>query len=120
MFVGFNVRILDQFEFIQTQWLNNGRSLGLGSTPDLVAGQWTRGEQREVVLTTPDGPVSVSAQNPYVETKGGEYVLVPSLRGLRYLANRAWAVTSTPEHQSADGPDAVPVPVAHDGPHPPP
>jgi Dyp-type peroxidase family len=120
MFVGFNVRILDQFEFIQTQWLNNGRSLGLGSTPDLVAGQWTRDQKREVVLTTPDGPVIVSAQNPYVRTRGGEYVLVPSLRGLRYLAKRAWAVTSTPEHRSADGPDAVPVPAAHDGPHPPP
>ena len=120
MFVGFNVRILDQFEFIQTQWLNNGRSLGLGTTPDLVAGQWNPDEKREVVLTTPDGPVSVTAQHPYVRTRGGEYVLVPSLRGLHYLANRAWAVTSTPENRSAADPDAVPVPVAHDAPHPPP
>jgi hypothetical protein len=98
MFVGFNVRILDQFEFIQTQWLNTGRSLGIGTTPDLVAGQWTAGEQRDVVLTTPDGPVTVSAHHPYVRTIGGEYVLVPSLRGLYYLASRAWPLTSPLEH----------------------
>ena len=84
LFVCFNVRIAEQFEFIQRQWLNDGRPFGLATNPDPVAGHWPEAEPR-TLLVEGSAP-SVAPLERFVRTRGGEYFFVPSLRGLSALS----------------------------------
>jgi deferrochelatase/peroxidase EfeB len=86
MFVALQARLDDQFEFVQRQWLNGGAAFGLGRDPDVLAGHWTGGP-RQVVLPTPHMPDIAAVPNPVVVARGGGYFLVPSMRGLHYLAS---------------------------------
>jgi Dyp-type peroxidase family len=86
LFVAYNARIAEQFEFVQSQWLNTGTVLGLGSDPDVIAGSWPEKERRTVTLIDRDtGRVEVRAAPRLVRVRGGEYFFVPSLSGLRAL-----------------------------------
>jgi len=86
LFVAYNARIAEQFEFVQSQWLNTGTVLGLGSDPDVIAGSWPEKERRTVTLIDrATGRVEVRAAPRLVRVRGGEYFFVPSLSGLRAL-----------------------------------
>jgi Dyp-type peroxidase family len=86
LFVCFNARIAEQFEFIQRQWLNDGRPFGLGTNPDPVVGAWPQDEKRAVLLQQESHPiVGPTPSKAIVRTRGGEYFFVPSLPGLRWL-----------------------------------
>lgn len=86
MFVSLQARLDDQFEFVQRAWLNDGGSFGLGRDPDALSGHWTDGA-RQVVLPTHCGPPAVATTEPITRARGGAYLLVPSIRGLHYLAD---------------------------------
>ncbi len=82
IFVCFCASIERQFEVIQTQWCNDGDAFGLGREPDLMLGG--DGEAR---MTLPGNPPRfVRRRRPFVLTRGGEYLYVPSLSGLQELA----------------------------------
>jgi Dyp-type peroxidase family len=82
VFACFCASIERQYEVVQTQWCNDGDVFGLGREPDLMLGG--DGEAR---MTLPgDPPRFVRRKRPFVLTRGGEYLYVPSLTGLRELA----------------------------------
>ena len=85
IFIAINARIEDQFEFIQTQWLNAGRPFHLGDEPDPIAGNG--GVCRVVVNGVP--PFLAKVDEPFVEFRGGEYFFVPSFSGLDAIMEAA-------------------------------
>jgi len=91
IFVCFNVDIERQFEFIQRMWLNDGDVLGLGSDPDPIAGNWDPATRRQRRFVIPgDRPLAVGLQRPLVTTRGGAYLLLPSMDALRGLGD--WTI----------------------------
>jgi Dyp-type peroxidase family len=84
LFLCFVADIERQFEFVQTQWCNDGNAFGLGRDPDVLVG--ARTDQAKMVVHDPKKPRFLWPLPPLVTTRGGEYLLVPSLAGLRALA----------------------------------
>lgn len=87
-FLAMQARIEDQFEFIQSRWLNTGGTLQVGNDPDPFAG---------VASSDADGPRFVHQGAPptvlplptgddeFTVVRGGEYFVMPSLPGLYAL-----------------------------------
>jgi Dyp-type peroxidase family len=73
-----------QFEFVKTQWLNDGIFIGAPAEKDPLVGQ----SDGSSMFTIPQRPVRRRLQDlpPFVVTRGGEYCFVPGLRALRWLA----------------------------------
>ena len=91
LFIAYNVRIAEQFEFIQSQWLNTGIAFGLGTDPDVISGHWPPDERRWITVRDANGRLVRNELPRLVTVRGGEYFFVPSLPGLRALAQRAGA-----------------------------
>ncbi|HJT29773.1 MAG TPA: Dyp-type peroxidase [Pyrinomonadaceae bacterium] len=79
-FVGANIG--RQFEFVQSQWVNDGVFFGAGDDKDPIVGSG------EINFTLPRKPVRKRLQGipKFVVTRGGEYCFMPGLRALRWLA----------------------------------
>jgi Dyp-type peroxidase family len=73
-----------QFEFVKTQWLNDGIFIGAPAEKDPLAGA----NGGTGTLTIPQRPIRRRLQSlpPFVITRGGEYCFAPGLRALRWLA----------------------------------
>jgi Dyp-type peroxidase family len=73
-----------QFEFVKTQWLNDGIFIGAPAEKDPLVGP----NDGSGMFTIPQRPIRRRLQNlpPFVVTRGGEYCYVPGLRALRWLA----------------------------------
>jgi Dyp-type peroxidase family len=103
LFVACNVRISEQFEFIQQQWLNDGSPFGLGSIPDPLGGGWDPESPRAIVVG--GRPPLVRAPLPsFVTTTGGEYFFVPSIPGLWALANHAASTSGQCDVEASEQP----------------
>lgn len=89
-FIALQARIEDQFEFVQARWLNTGSTLQVGQDPDPIAGVVTEGvgAPRFVRQGSPVRvvPLGRSPADGLSEVRGGEYFVLPSLPGLRLLA----------------------------------
>jgi Dyp-type peroxidase family len=85
LFMCFVADIERQFEFVQTQWCNDGNVFGLGRDPDVLVG--ARNGTSKMVVHDREHPRFLWPRPRLVTTRGGEYLLVPSLRGLRALAD---------------------------------
>ena len=74
-----------QFEFVQSQWVNDGVFFGAGDDKDPVIG--SNGNSGS--FTVPRKPVRRRIQGipNFVVTRGGEYCFMPGLRALRWLAD---------------------------------
>lgn len=73
-----------QFEFVQSQWVNDGVFFGAGKDKDPIIG--SNGSDR--TYTVPRKPVRRRLQGlpRFVITRGGEYCFMPGLRALQWLA----------------------------------
>jgi len=73
-----------QFEFIQSQWINDGIFFGGNADKDPIVGAMQPGES----FTVPRRPVRRRLQGlpRFVVTRGGEYGFMPGIRALRWLA----------------------------------
>ena len=73
-----------QFEFVKTQWLNDGIFIGAPGEKDPLAGA----NDGTGTFTIPQRPIRRRLQSlpPFVITRGGEYCFAPGLRALRWLA----------------------------------
>ena len=82
MFAFVGAHIGRQFEFVQSQWINDGVFFGAGNDKDPIAGS------TEVNFTLPRRPVRKRLQGipRFVVTRGGEYCFMPGLRALRWLS----------------------------------
>jgi Dyp-type peroxidase family len=74
-----------QFEFVQSEWMNDGVFFGAGATKDPVVGA----ADGEAGYTIPRRPVRrrLAALPRFVVTRGGEYCFLPSLSALRWLGD---------------------------------
>jgi Dyp-type peroxidase family len=82
VFVGAHLR--RQFEFVKTQWINDGIFIGTPAEKDPLAGP----NDGTDTFTIAQRPIRRRLQGlpPFIVTRGGEYCFVPSLRALRWLA----------------------------------
>ena len=73
-----------QFEFVKTQWLNDGVFIGAPSEKDPLVGP----NDTSGTFTIPARPIRRRLRDvpPFVITRGGEYCFAPGLRAMRWLA----------------------------------
>ena len=85
VFVFAGTHLNRQFEFVKTQWLNDGIFIGAPAEKDPLAGS----NDSSGMFTIPQRPIRRRLQNlpPFVVTRGGEYCFAPGLRALRWLAD---------------------------------
>jgi Dyp-type peroxidase family len=84
MFAFVGAHLKRQFEFVQSEWSNGGEFLGLGDAKDPVTGA-AEGDGAFVIPRRPM-PRRLNGLARFVVTRGGEYGFMPSLSGLRWLA----------------------------------
>ena len=84
IFVFAGAHLKRQFEFVKTQWLNDGIFIGAPAEKDPLVGP----NDGSGVFTIPQRPIRRRLQDlpPFVVTRGGEYCFAPSLRALSWLA----------------------------------
>jgi len=84
MFAFVGAHLGRQFEFVQSQWINDGVFFGAGDDKDPIVGSNDGGDG----FTVPRRPVRRRLQGlpRFVVTRGGEYCFMPGLRALRWLA----------------------------------
>ena len=83
VFVCLGASIMRQFEFVQTQWMNDGNIFALGADKDVLAGD-NDGTGKMTVQGRP--PWFVGAIPRLVTNKGGDYFFLPGIRALRHIA----------------------------------
>jgi deferrochelatase/peroxidase EfeB len=86
MFAFVGAHIGRQFEFVQSQWINDGVFFGAGTDKDPVIGS---DHGKAGSFTVPRKPVRRRVQGipNFVVTRGGEYCFMPGLRAFRWLAD---------------------------------
>ncbi|WP_157574973.1 Dyp-type peroxidase [Jiangella muralis] len=84
IFVFAGAHLRRQFEFVKTQWLNDGIFIGAPRESDPLVGPHDDSSS----FTIPQRPIRRRLQDlpPFVVTRGGEYCFAPSLSALRWLA----------------------------------
>lgn len=84
LFIG--VSLHDQFEFLMTQWTNDGIfAAGLGRTNDPLIGAQATGAG-SFAIPRAGGTVVLHGLTRFVTTRGGAYCFLPSVSAVRYLA----------------------------------
>ncbi|MBN9165728.1 MAG: peroxidase [Myxococcales bacterium 68-20] len=85
MFAFIGAHLGRQFEFVQSEWINDGVFAGLEHARDPIVGSNAAGG----TFSIPRRPIPrrVSGLQRFVVTRGGEYGFMPSLRALRWLAD---------------------------------
>jgi len=89
IFIAFaNANPQRQFEFVQSQWVNDGDFIAAGAEKDPLASV----QSDHGVYTFPAKPIrrKMLGMPSFVVTKGGEHTFLPGLGGLRWLANAGW------------------------------
>jgi Dyp-type peroxidase family len=83
IFVFAGTHIKRQFEFVKTQWLNDGIFIGAPNEKDPLVGP----NDGSGTLTIPKRPIRrrLGDLPPFVVTRGGEYCFAPGLQALRWL-----------------------------------
>lgn len=94
MFVFAGAHLRRQFEFVKTQWLNDGIFIGAPLESDPLVGP----HDESGTFTIPKRPIRRWLQDlpPFVVTRGGEYCFAPSLSALRWLADLDTPRPATP------------------------
>jgi Dyp-type peroxidase family len=85
MFAFIGSHLKRQFEFVQSEWINNGEFFGDSSDKDPVSGA----SDGDGAFIAPRRPVRRRLQGlpRFVITRGGEYCFMPGLRAMRWLAD---------------------------------
>ena len=84
IFVFAGAHLKRQFEFVKTQWLNDGIFIGAPLERDPLVGP----NDGSSSFTIPQRPIRRKLQNlpPFVVTRGGEYFFAPGLNAMAWLA----------------------------------
>ncbi|HVG00840.1 MAG TPA: Dyp-type peroxidase [Chloroflexia bacterium] len=85
MFAFLGAYLERQFEFVKTQWQNDGNFVGLDDEKDPISGP----NDGTGTFTVPRRPVRRRLHGipRFMTTKGGEYCFMPSIRALHWLAD---------------------------------
>jgi Dyp-type peroxidase family len=84
VFIFMGTDLVRQFEFIKSQWADDGNFVSLGTEKDPLVGD----NDGTGTFTIPKHPVRRRLQQlpRFVITKGGEYMFMPGIRALNWLA----------------------------------
>ena len=84
VFIFMGADLVRQYEFLMTQWANDGDFVGLGTEKDPLIGD----NDGTGTFTIPRRPIRRRLQQlpRFVITKGGEYLFMPGIRALNWLA----------------------------------
>ncbi|MDL9979542.1 Dyp-type peroxidase [Microbacterium sp. ASV49] len=87
LFVFAGAHLKRQFEFVKTQWLNDGIFIGAPNEADPLIGS----AAGPTDFTIPQKPIRRRLTDipPFVTTRGGEYFFAPSLSAMRWLTELA-------------------------------
>ena len=88
IFMCLQASIARQFEFVQGQWLNRGNVFTLGEDQDVLVGP-QEGPAPHKMTIPGNPPFFLGPLQRAVTVKGGEYLLVPGINGLEFLAAAA-------------------------------
>jgi deferrochelatase/peroxidase EfeB len=85
MFAFVGAQLGRQFEFVQSQWINDGVFFGGGDDRDPITGSPSEASG----FTVPRRPVRkrLNGIPQFVVTRGGEYCFMPGMRALRWLSD---------------------------------
>jgi deferrochelatase/peroxidase EfeB len=83
MFAFVGAHLVRQFEFVQSEWTNDGTFFGGSAERDPVSGA----ADGKGTFDIPSRPLRLRLQglSRFVVTRGGEYGFMPGLRALRWL-----------------------------------
>ena len=84
IFVFAGAHLKRQFEFVKTQWLNDGIFIGAPTEKDPLVGP--NGGSGSFTIPTKPIRRRLRQMPPFVVTRGGEYCFAPGLRAMRWLA----------------------------------
>jgi Dyp-type peroxidase family len=92
MFASVGANLGRQFEFVQSEWMNDGAFFGGGSQRDPVSGS----ADGEGTFDAPRRPLRrrLTGLPRFVVTRGGEYAFLPGLKALRWLGDLKTEVRS--------------------------
>ena len=87
-FIFISARAFDTIEFLQQEWINRGNFIDLGKERDPVVGL----HEEPGRFTVPAEPVRrrIDGVTTYNRLRGGEYMFMPSLTALRWIAAGSW------------------------------
>lgn len=74
-----------QFEFVQSQWINDGDFISQGSRTDPIVGRRDLADDFQFPARPARRRVAGLAE--FTATRGGEHVFLPGIGGLRWLAD---------------------------------
>jgi deferrochelatase/peroxidase EfeB len=85
MFVFIGAHPKRQFEFVQTEWVNQGLFIDATAEKDPVCGP----NDGTGIFTIPEQPIRRRLRGlpQFVVTRGGEYCFMPGLKALRWIAD---------------------------------
>ncbi|MFL4909792.1 Dyp-type peroxidase [Streptomyces sp. MMS24-I2-30] len=85
VFIFMGADLVRQFEFLKTQWANDGDFVGLGTEKDPVIGN----NDGTGTFTIPRHPVHRRLKQlpRFATTKGGEYLFLPGIRALTWITH---------------------------------
>ena len=84
IFVFAGAHLKRQFEFVKTQWLNDGIFIGAPTEKDPLVGP--NGGSGSFTIPTKPIRRRLRQMPPFVVTRGGEYCFAPGLRAMSWLA----------------------------------
>jgi Dyp-type peroxidase family len=84
VFLLIGAHIKRQFEFLQSQWITDGNFISQGTEQDPIIGN----NEGDGIFTIPKRPVRrrLHGLPRFVVVRGGEYLFMPGLRALKWLA----------------------------------
>ncbi|MFJ7496741.1 Dyp-type peroxidase [Streptomyces sp. NPDC097727] len=87
VFIFMGADLVRQFEFLKTQWANDGDFVGLGTEKDPLIGD----NDGTGMFTIPHRPVRRRLKQlpRFAVTKGGEYLFMPGIHALKWIAELA-------------------------------
>jgi Dyp-type peroxidase family len=85
MFVFIGAHLKRQFEFVQTQWVNQGLFIDATTEKDPICGP----NDGTGIFTIPEQPIRRRLRGlpQFVVTRGGEYCFMPGLKALQWIAD---------------------------------
>ncbi|SEN09159.1 Dyp-type peroxidase family [Duganella sp. CF517] len=87
-FIFISARAYDTIEFLQQEWINRGNFIDLGTERDPLVGL----HDTPGTFTIPQQPVRrrIDGVGTFNRLRGGEYLFMPSLGALRWIAGGGW------------------------------
>jgi Dyp-type peroxidase family len=83
-FIAIGARAIDTVEFLQSEWINSGNFVSLGTEKDPMLGI----QDKNASFTIPGSPPRrVHSIETFNTLRGGEYFFLPSLRALQWIGD---------------------------------